>query len=78
MRKTGILYGLKLDGFDLSAPIASERSIKVACSQCAAVVINGHPSHEPACPNKPNRCRECGTTVPKGQLCCEFLVEEEN
>lgn len=61
-------------GFDLSRAVPFERAAIVQCSQCEALVINGHPSHERGCPNKPRECRECGALVPRGEW-CDCLVE---
>lgn len=38
-------------GFDRSTE--EEGQVRVRCSQCAAVVINGVPCHEQGCPNVP-------------------------
>jgi len=51
------------------------------CDQCEAVVINGVFCHEIGCPNMRKvyrdgewisvyKCRECGSTVEKGEACC--------
>ena len=41
---------LKKAGFDLSKKNGKYNSVR--CSQCQALVINGHATHEHACPNK--------------------------
>jgi hypothetical protein len=40
-------------GFDLCSTTPFQRGIHVRCSQCAALVINGVPTHERGCPNVP-------------------------
>ena len=49
-RYSGIRWLLDL-GFDLSRYSRSDKKHHVKCSQCAAAVINGVPSHEQSCPN---------------------------
>ena len=39
-------------GFDLSEYLRSEGTWYVACSQCQALVINGHACHETGCSNQ--------------------------
>jgi|MudIll2142460700_1097286.scaffolds.fasta_scaffold148432_3 hypothetical protein len=48
--KRRILADLLASGFDLSKP--GSLGVSVRCSQCAALVIQGVPCHEPTCPNK--------------------------
>ena len=38
--------------------------ISVACSQCAALVINGVACHETGCPNAMKECRGCNNLIP--------------
>ena len=66
---------LKARGFDLSHPTPFVRGVKVACSQCEALVINGHASHERGCPNIVPVCRECGSLDPE-RTCCTFSEED--
>jgi hypothetical protein len=46
-------------GFDLSRRLGRDdggrftRGIRVGCSRCEALVINGLPTHETGCPNIP-------------------------
>ena len=49
---------LKARGFDRS--VRSRPGVTVQCSQCEALVINGHATHERGCPNVVPTCRECG------------------
>lgn len=44
-------------------------TIRIGCSQCDAVAINGTACHETGCPNQTRECRECGTQIPKGERC---------
>jgi hypothetical protein len=46
-------------------------SYRVGCSQCAALVINGHPTHEIGCPNQTHNCEECGVPIPRRFRRCE-------
>jgi hypothetical protein len=39
-------------GFDRSYQLDEEDAVKVLCSGCDALVINGCPCHERGCPNK--------------------------
>lgn len=48
------LTELIMQGFDLSRPNPSDNTIRVRCSQCEALVINGVPCHETGCPNCPD------------------------
>lgn len=38
--------------------------IIVACSQCAAVTINGTPCHETGCTNATKECGGCNARIP--------------
>jgi len=40
-------------GFDKSSYSSKSKSWRVACSRCAAAVINSVPCHETGCPNRP-------------------------
>jgi len=41
-------------GFDRSRESLDEPDLILCrCSQCEALVINGHPTHERGCPNEP-------------------------
>jgi len=69
-------------GFDQSCRIG--KAIKVRCSQCAALVINGIACHEIGCPNAfPYDCWQCGCELVqrKHQVCAscaESYEENEN
>lgn len=56
-------------GFDLSEP--NGRYVRVRCSQCQAMCINGTPCHERGCPNAMHECRGCNAIVPVRQRYCE-------
>jgi len=60
------LYDL---GFDRSSKHG--RTLHVACSQCAAVVIMDVPTHETGCPNAKHECKGCNNLVPVGVKYCE-------
>lgn len=45
------LDALIAQGFDRSTLDEEEGTIRVRCSQCAALVINGMACHETGCPN---------------------------
>jgi hypothetical protein len=49
MPKLSQVAKLRRLGFDQST--YSKGSWRVRCSQCEALVINGHPTHEHGCPN---------------------------
>ena len=54
------------------------KGFRVRCEQCAALSINGHPSHERGCPNEPFECRECGVMLAAREMCdCLRAVEDE-
>jgi hypothetical protein len=56
-------------GFDLSA--RSGKYVRVRCSQCEALVINGVATHEHRCPNAKHECNGCGNVIPMNQRYCE-------
>ena len=47
------LEELERQGFDKCSADEDEDTIRVRCSQCEALVINGRATHEMGCPNKP-------------------------
>lgn len=62
------------DGFDLTVPYGERwrmHSICVKCSQCAALVINGTPTHETGCPNQTFECKGCNARVSQRGAYCE-------
>lgn len=58
-------------GFDLSTWNLADRAHRVACSQCAALVINGTPTHETGCPNATHECAGCNARLPMNVKYCE-------
>ena len=67
--KTKPLIAFSVLGFDLSRKIGG--TIKVGCSACAALVINGTACHEAGCPNEKRECKGCNEIIPKNHLYCE-------
>lgn len=66
----GILSDLIDKGFDNSED-NDDVTVRVKCSGCAALVINGTPCHETGCPNKvvTRDCFNCGYPVVVGESC---------
>lgn len=62
------LSELEFLGFD-SSESDGEGYLRVRCSRCEALVINGTPCHERGCSNKSHECRECGCSIPAGESC---------
>jgi hypothetical protein len=62
-------------GFDLTHAVPFERGVRLRCSQCEALSINGIPTHERGCPNVVPVCRECGNLDPD-RVCCTPWEEE--
>jgi hypothetical protein len=64
---------LRAAGFDGSKhiPFSWPSAYDVKCSQCAALVINGTPTHERGCPNQVHECRGCNASVPRAGAYCE-------
>lgn len=63
-------------GFDRSAYIGKaqageRRAVRVSCSQCQALGINGVACHETGCPNAKHDCKGCDTLIPARQKYCE-------
>jgi hypothetical protein len=48
---------LRAEGFDKCRVYPGDRHVKVGCSQCNALVINGIACHELGCPNQKRRNR---------------------
>jgi hypothetical protein len=57
-----ILDTLQAAGFDTSRRMKG-KVVRVGCSQCAAVVIMGTPTHETGCPNRTYKCKGCWNRV---------------
>lgn len=58
------LSNLVAAGFDRSQHVPFTRTYRVGCSSCAALVINGVPSHETGCPQATHECAGCNARVP--------------
>ena len=62
-------------GFDQSRAVRrgfhEARQFKIACSQCAALVINGTATHEHGCPNATHECAGCNARVSMRVKYCE-------
>ena len=67
-RKT-IATRLLARGFDLTC-ISRASGIRVRCSQCEALVINGIATHETGCPNAMHECKSCNELIPQHQRYC--------
>jgi hypothetical protein len=59
---------LKIRGFDSSVG----RHVK--CSQCQAMVINGHACHETGCPNATHECSGCNAIISKDTKYCQDCI----
>ena len=57
-------------GFDRSAINEEDGTIRVSCSQCAALVINDTACHETGCPNRMHECHGCPEIIPIRQRWC--------
>lgn len=62
------LKQLHVLGFDNSTK--SGRHLRVGCSQCEALVINGTPTHETGCPHAMHECAGCNEVIPIRQRYC--------
>jgi hypothetical protein len=65
------LSTLRALGFDRSRHIPFTRTYSVQCSCCAALVINGLPSHERGCENEVHECGGCNALIQARQRYCE-------
>ena len=57
------LQELEARGFDASA-LTDEGSVRVACTRCEALVINGVACHETNCVNRMRECSGCNNLIP--------------
>lgn len=64
------LSQLQARGFDLSKYSHFTQAMRVRCSQCEAMVVNGVPIHESGCPNETHECRGCNAIIPAHQDYC--------
>ena len=62
--------GVVARGFDASTVIAGG-AVRVRCSQCDALCINGIAAHEHGCPNMTHECKGCDArlTARQGKYC---------
>lgn len=60
-------------GFD--ATHRSGKYLYPKCSQCQALVINGHACHEAGCPNATHECKGCDVQIPVRQRYCEECAQ---
>lgn len=61
-------------GFDNSTAHPAREGYRVACSQCAAVVVNGVPSHERGCRNAVHECAGCDVLIPARERWCGYCT----
>lgn len=53
---------LEARGFD--ACVQGEGYLRIGCTQCDALVIQGVPCHETGCPNATKECAGCWAQIP--------------
>lgn len=70
------LQQLGFDLTDMQITRSEGAYLRVRCSQCEAVVINGTPCHEVGCPNGTTECQQCGTPIPRPRRLCENCAGE--
>jgi hypothetical protein len=66
--KKQILESLESQGFDSS--YISGQGVRVGCSQCQALCINGTATHETGCSNVVHECQGCSERVERFQRYC--------
>lgn len=60
-------------GFDKSKATPFE-GLRIGCSRCDALVINGVATHETGCPNQTHECKGCNNRVERrGNYCSDCL-----
>ncbi len=69
-RNQRAIESLSVRGFDRSC-ILREGFVKVRCSQCEALFINGIAAHESGCRNATHECAGCNATVPLRVKYCD-------
>lgn len=65
------LSQLQARGFDRSKYNHFTQAMRVRCSRCEAMVVNGVPIHERGCPNATHECKGCSEIIPARQKYCE-------
>jgi hypothetical protein len=58
-------------GFDLTKAIPFQKGVRVRCSQCEAMVINGLATHERGCPNQKHECKGCNAIIDYKGYCSD-------
>lgn len=51
-------------GFDRCKHVGVGKGIRVGCSQCQAICVNGVACHETGCPNAVKECLGCNERIP--------------
>lgn len=79
-RVTAVHKKLLSLGFD-NCKRSSPAVLKIGCSQCVVVSINGTPCHELGCPNQTQECAGCGFPIPRrsrlrSRLCESCAIDE--
>lgn len=54
---------LEAKGFDACGPLDTG-GVRVGCTRCDALVINGVPCHESGCVNQMRECSGCSNLIP--------------
>lgn len=65
-------------GFDACYADDDRQTIRVGCSQCRVMIVNGHPFHERGCPNETHECAECDAQIKRGHRLCESCANPED
>ena len=68
------IKSLAARGFDKSRQVKPGEHIRVGCSQCEALCINGVPTHEIGCPNAMHECAGCNEIIPMRQKYCATCI----
>ena len=64
------LSNLRLLGFDESKHVPFTTNYRVHCSACAALAVNGQPTHETGCERTMHECSGCNEIIPARQRYC--------
>ena len=64
------LAALQQYGFDGSYITEDKRAVRVACTQCEALVLMRQATHELNCPNTMHECKGCWEVIPLRQRYC--------
>lgn len=63
-------------GFNNTVP-SGRRQLRIACSQCEVMVINGTLCHETGCPNATHPCSECDAPTTNRRGLCDDCQDPE-